>query len=425
MNFHIYFKIILVYFLQLVELKIIEISGSNLLRKLQNDGKFLIIYVTNGCHECNLAYSKFVAASQPFDREEIRFGRIQHTGLAATLEIDTFPSLIYFKANSYQTWLVLWILCYRDLQATLEIDTFPSLIYFKANSYQVNRAKIDITVDSIIQLISDVTKRDFIYMDKHYTVEINKANFDDTLDTPRQCKLLLLYTNENKDKVEWFDDLAELFKNDEKIMFARLDVHREGELKDRFKARAFPALYWYSDDEIPRKSMYGGRFDKIEIMAFITDKTGITRQQNGALPEGAGLLKEMDELIKANKNTIASGKKMKRIVQKAKEIMEYYDDKDMQEIAEYYVYLLEEVEYHEETSVIDDERYYLIRELVDPKGPRQRELLLKKQNVVRQFFDIMGDQLLKRNSKQSPIVKAKEPRPHKHHHEKIHRHEEL
>lgn len=391
MNFHIYFKIILVYFLQLVELKIIEISGSNLLRKLQNDGKFLIIYVTNGCHECNLAYSKFVAASQPFDREEIRFGRIQHTGLAATLEIDTFPSLIYFKANSYQ----------------------------------VNRAKIDITVDSIIQLISDVTKRDFIYMDKHYTVEINKANFDDTLDTPRQCKLLLLYTNENKDKVEWFDDLAELFKNDDKIMFARLDVHREGELKDRFKARAFPALYWYSDDEIPRKSMYGGRFDKIEIMAFITDKTGITRQQNGALPEGAGLLKEMDELIKANKNTIASGKKMKRIVQKAKEIMEYYDDKDMQEIAEYYVYLLEEVEYHEETSVIDDERYYLIRELVDPKGPRQRELLLKKQNVVRQFFDIMGDQLLKRNSKQSPIVKAKEPRPHKHHHEKIHRHEEL
>ncbi|VDH89872.1 protein disulfide-isomerase A6 [Mytilus galloprovincialis] len=363
----------------------------NRLKVLQNDGKFLIIYVTNGCHECNLAYSKFVAASQPFDREEIRFGRIQHTGLAATLEIDTFPSLIYFKANSYQ----------------------------------VNRAKIDITVDSIIQLISDVTKRDFIYMDKHYTVEVNKANFDDTLNTPRQCKLLLLYTNENKDKVEWFDDLAELFKNDDKIMFARLNVHREGELKDRFKARAFPALYWYSDDEIPRKSMYGGRFDKIEIMAFIADKTGITRQQNGALPEGAGLLKEMDELIKANKNTIASGKKMKKIVQKAKEFLEYYDDRDMQEIAEYYVYLLEEVEYHEETSVIDDERYYLIRELVDPKGPRQRELLLKKQNVVRQFFDIMGDKLLKRNSKQSPIVKAKEPRPHNHHHDKIHRHEEL
>ncbi|VDI41149.1 Hypothetical predicted protein [Mytilus galloprovincialis] len=171
--------------------------------------------------------------------------------------------------------------------------------------------------------------------------------------------------------------------------------------------------------------MYGGRFDKIEIMAFIADKTGITRQQNGALPEGAGLLKEMDELIKANKNTIASGKKMKKIVQKAKEFLEYYDDRDMQEIAEYYVYLLEEVEYHEETSVIDDERYYLIRELVDPKGPRQRELLLKKQNVVRQFFDIMGDKLLKRNSKQSPIVKAKEPRPHNHNHDKIHRHEEL
>ncbi|CAG2252862.1 unnamed protein product [Mytilus edulis] len=362
----------LITMLAVVDLKIIEISGSNLLRKLQNDGKFLIIYVTNGCHECNLAYSKFVAASQPFDREEIRFGRIAHTGLAATLEIDTFPSLIYFKANSYQ----------------------------------VNRAKIDITVDSIIQLISDVTKRDFIYMDKHYTVEVNKANFDDTLNTPRQCKLLLLYTNENKDKVEWFDDLAELFKNDDKIMFARLDVHRDGELKDRFKARAFPALYWYSDDEIPRKSI----------------------QHNGALPEGAGLLKEMDELIKANKNTIASGKKMKKIVQKAKEFMEYYDDKDMQEIAEYYVYLLEEVEYHEETSVIDDERYYLIRELVDRKwnkGPRQRELLLKKQNVVRQFFDIMGDKLLKRNSKQSPIVKAKEPRPHNHHHDKIHRHEEL
>ncbi|CAG2252876.1 unnamed protein product [Mytilus edulis] len=321
--------------LAVVELKIIEVSGSNLLRKLQNDGKFLIIYVTNGCHECNLAYSKFVAASQPFDREEIRFGRIQHTGLAATLEIDTFPSLIYFKANSYQ------VNSHNMVYPTKEYKNIETEI----NSQYTG--KIDITVDSIIQLISDVTKRDFIYMDKHYTVEVNKANFDDTLNTPRQCKLLLLYTNENKDKVEWFDDLAELFKNDDKIMFARLDVHRDGELKDRFKARAFPALYWYSDDEIPRKSMYGGRFDKIEIMAFIADKTGITRQHNGALPEGIKMISKLSmNILRVSVTNLAVTSMIKSIA----------------------------------------------------KGPRQRELLLKKQNVVRQFFDIMGDKLLKRKS---------------------------
>lgn len=28
---------------------------------------------------------------------------------------------------------------------------------------------------------------------------------------------LNLYVLENKDKVEWFDDLAELFKNDDKV----------------------------------------------------------------------------------------------------------------------------------------------------------------------------------------------------------------
>ena len=53
----------------------------------------------------------------------------------------------------------------------------------------------------------------------------------------------------------------------------------------RFQAKKFPALYWFSDDEIPQKSLYGGRFDKVEMMAFITDKTGIRRLPDGSLPE--------------------------------------------------------------------------------------------------------------------------------------------
>jgi thioredoxin-related protein len=41
-----------------------------------------------------------VSASQTFDSQEITFGRIQHVGLAENLDVETFPTLIYYKANS-------------------------------------------------------------------------------------------------------------------------------------------------------------------------------------------------------------------------------------------------------------------------------------------------------------------------------------
>jgi hypothetical protein len=50
-------------------------------------------------------------------------------------------------------------------------------------------------------------------------------------------------------------------------------------------AKNFPVMYWYSNDEIPQKSMYGGRFDKIELMGFVADKTGIKRERDGSLPD--------------------------------------------------------------------------------------------------------------------------------------------
>lgn len=385
----IYLGIVLIFYLQCAESKIEEVTGSNI-QQLQNRGKFMMIFVTkSGCEECRLVYSKFVAASQPFDPDEIMFGRIQHVGLASQLEVETFPSLIYFKANSKVA----------------------------------NRARIDVTVESIIQFISDVTGKDFIYMDKHFTVELTQGNFDEILQTPRQYKLVLLYTNENKDKVEWFDNFAEMYKNDDKVIFCRLDVYLEGNLRGRFKAKVFPALYWYSNDEIPQKSMYGGRFDEIELKGFISDKTGIKREKDGTLPENAGILKDFEDLIRANQHKIAKANDMKEVVKKAKDIAEYYNDK---EIANYYVYLLEEVEWHEDTSVIDDERYYLIQDLTKELGPKQREFILKKQSVVRGIMDILGSNMLKRNAKESPIVKKREPRPHVHEHkEQIHRHEEL
>lgn len=379
--------IILVYFFKFAESKIVEVTGSNI-QKLQNEGKFLMIFVTKGdCEECRQVYSKFVSASQTFDSQEITFGRIQHVGLAANLDVETFPTLIYYKANSKM----------------------------------VKRARIDITVESIVQFISDVTGKDFTYMDKHFTVELTQGNFDEILKTPRQYKLVLLYTPEDKDKVEWFDDIAELYKNDDNIIFCRLDTYMEGNLRGRFMAKKFPVMYWYSNDEITQKSLYGGRFDKIELMGFVADKTGVKREKDGSLPHSAGVLKDFEKLIRSNLNKIAKAKELKPIVQKAKDIAEYYEEKEM---ANYYVYLLEEIAWHEVTSVIDDERYYILQELSKENGPKQTELLHKKHNVVKGIMKIFGSKLLMRNSKESPIIMKKEPRPHIHQ-ETIHQHEEL
>jgi hypothetical protein len=73
------------------------LTWSLFLAEIYNISLF-ILYVD--CEECRQVYSKFVSASQTFDSQEITFGRIQHVGLAENLDVETFPTLIYYKANS-------------------------------------------------------------------------------------------------------------------------------------------------------------------------------------------------------------------------------------------------------------------------------------------------------------------------------------
>lgn len=351
---------------------VVDVSYKNLdkVRKAEPFSVFLI--VTKNCEKCRLLYPKFVAASQAFKGDtSVLFGRVKDTKLTSEWEVTSFPSLVFFE---------------------------------KGGKHPMKH-RGDITVDTVTEFVSRALGRDSATVRRHYTTELTTTNFYEILGIPRQFKFLLLYKQEHEEEVARIEKYAEIFKNEDSIIFLRLDVLREPNLAEQFETRQYPSLYWYPDDERPEKARYGGKMDDTQILEFIKDQTGIQRTKSGALVENAGRLADLDRLISEQIHFIEKVRNMDLVITEAKRRSKYHK----QDLAKYYIFLLKEIKKAKSIDILDDERAAINRALSEDPGPKSSEALIKMRNIIYAFVDATGKDLHK-NTAESKFVVNREAR---------------
>ncbi|XP_033755004.1 protein disulfide isomerase-like 2-1 [Pecten maximus] len=366
---------ILLCFLTLASGHVLNITEKNI-HSLLDKKKFLLVLVTKSkCTPCNRIFPKFWAASQSYNQDVI-FGRMRSKALALKYKVDVFPTLGYFEAGK---------------QVFTKFDG-------------------DITVDTIVDLIANKLGTDFAYVMKQYSTRLDSYNFHGIISSQGLKAMVLLYDNSD-DYYNKFQELARIFKNDEEVAFLHLDVRAEPELRKEFVVVVFPTLYWVENGVNPTKKRYGGTIEKLEFMGFIEDYAGVSRAKDGTLPPKAGRIVDFDSLFADHIETIRNAKRMSELLVEAKDIAKNHKKN---ELADYYIYLLELIDHHGKVEAIQEERMTVLKALAntdETTWPRTVEYLTKRKNILTQLVDELGRALFKKNKYQSEFVNVQDIKP--------------
>ncbi|XP_060075216.1 uncharacterized protein LOC132554902 [Ylistrum balloti] len=374
-------SLLLVCFLSVVSGHVLNITEKNI-HSLLDKKKFLLVLVTKSkCTPCGLVFPKFWSASQSYEQDVI-FGRMRSKALA-------------LKYN---------------------VDVFPTIGYFEAGKQQFTKFEGDITVDTIVNLISNKLGTDSEDVIKEYSTRLDSYNYHEIISTWGLKAMILLYDNSkwsNDDTFEKFKELARIFRNDDEVSFLHFDVRTEPELRKQFVTVAFPSLFWIENGDKQVKKRYGGSMRKLEFMGFVEDRTGVSRSKDGSLPSKAGRISDFDNLIADNIEVIRKATQMSELLVAAKDIAKKYE---MNEFADYYIYLLEFVEHHGKVDTLDEERMAVLKALAytdEVTFPKTVEYFTKRKNILNQLVDELGKAVFKKNKYQSEFVHVQDIKPKK------------
>lgn len=313
------------------------------------------------CIDCRLLYPKFITAAQTFeDNNDIIFGRVSDKVL-----VDMF-----------------------------EVDSFPEIVYYEFGSAIPRRYRGDITANAVEELVVEVMPGNFDKLKRHYSVEITVSNFQEILNNSHQYRLVMLHKHDDEEDIESFEELAKTYDNEQDLVIARIDVDQQKHLRREFGSLDYPSFYWYQKGEVKKRKRYGGEMVLNQMIQFVNKQTGFQRLSGGALGHKAGLIKQMDEIIKLHIKDIYEIKYLDTIISLMNKALIKIDERD-RELAQYYIHCVQEINEDKTVDSLGEERNRLFRRMdEDNVGPVKRDVLWKKTNIINKIIDLLGLHLM-------------------------------
>ncbi|KAL3860132.1 hypothetical protein ACJMK2_010297 [Sinanodonta woodiana] len=352
--------------LQAVVGEVLQVDKSNF-DQLIKKGTSAIFYVTQkDCKLCKRIYYKFLAASQVLEsNKDIVFAKTDDPTVLDVFKLKQFPGIAYYEFGS----------------------AIPK-------SYDG-----DITTDTIIDIVIKAMRGDFSHLKRRYTVELTSKDLSGFTEAGGLYKFIMLYDHVQDDEVQDFEEVAEIYKNEYKILFGRVNVKEDKETLNKFHAETFPALYWFSKDSKDKQKRFGGEINVDSLLNFIGEKTGLKRLKGGYLHRQAGVLKPFDELIEKHIQTIYDGSDLKHVVDEAEKLAK--KGKKEKDLANYYVDILKKIDDSKTVDVLGEERNRINRRMENGNvGPLGKERLTLKKNIVNKMIDSIGMYLITKISGQ-------------------------
>ncbi|XP_028794698.1 probable protein disulfide-isomerase A6, partial [Neltuma alba] len=94
-----------------------------------------------------------------------------------------------------------------------------------------------------------------------------------------------------------YEKVAAAFKMEEEVVIANLDADKYKDLAAKNDVKAFPTLKFFPKSK-KAGEVYGGGRDLNDIVAFLNDKCGTSRDREGRLTSKAGIVESLDALVK-------------------------------------------------------------------------------------------------------------------------------
>jgi len=188
-----------------------------------------------------------------------------------------------------------------DLAAKFDVKGYPTIKFFEKGSTEAQDYHGGRTADTIVSWVNEKTgtSRKLKAVPTAVTV-LTDDNFD-SLALGSKGALVEFYApwcGHCKSLAPKYEELAKVFSGDSDVVIGKVDATEYGDLANRFEVQGYPTLKWFPAGSAEAES-YDGARELEDLVAFVNEKSGTARNDDGSLKPSAGRVKDIDALIAA------------------------------------------------------------------------------------------------------------------------------
>jgi len=230
---------------------------------------------------------------------------------------------------------------HRDLGSRFEVHGFPTLKYFpkstKPKPYEGGR-----TADDIISWINkEAGTNAKVKKAASFVNVLDPSNFDSIALNPAKFALVEFYApwcGHCKHLAPIYEKLAAVFANEPNVVIANVDADKHSELGRKYDVSGFPTIKFFGKDN--KIEDYEAGRELSDFVAYINEKVGTQRKDDGKLHSNAGTFPALNTLASKFFSTQESARQ--EIIKEANTFVKTLSE-EAQKLATYYVKVMETI----------------------------------------------------------------------------------
>ncbi|KAL0375815.1 UNVERIFIED_CONTAM: protein disulfide-isomerase like 2-1 [Sesamum calycinum] len=181
---------------------------------------------------------------------------------------------------------------HKSLCSKYGVSGYPTLKWFPAGSLEPKKYDGARTAEALAAYVNIEGGTNVkIVAPPSNVVVLTSDNFDEIVnDEKKMC-------GHCKNLAPTYEKVAAAFKLDEDVVIANLDADQYKDLAEKHGVSGYPTLKFFPKNNKAGEDYDGGR-DLDDFVTFINEKCGTNRDANGQLTSKAGILEDVNKLVK-------------------------------------------------------------------------------------------------------------------------------
>ncbi|KAJ0513857.1 putative protein disulfide-isomerase [Helianthus annuus] len=261
----------LVFFLSPAAADVVVLTEDNFEKEVGQDRGALVEFYAPWCGHCKKLAPEYEKLGASFKKSKsVLIGKVdcdEHKSICTKYGVSGYPTIQWFPKGSLEP---------KKYEGARTAEALVEFVNLEGGT----NVKIATVPSSVVVLNSD--------------------NFDEVVLDGKKDVLVEFYApwcGHCKSLAPTYESLAAAFKNEEDVVIANLDADNYKDIGEKYGVSGFPTIKFFPKNNKDGEDYEGGR-DIDSFVTFINEKCGTSRDAKGQLTSNAGLVKELDTLVK-------------------------------------------------------------------------------------------------------------------------------
>ncbi|VVA26313.1 Hypothetical predicted protein [Prunus dulcis] len=250
---------------------VVVLTEENFESHVGQDRAALVEFYAPWCGHCKKLAPEYEKLGSSFKKaKSILIGKVdcdEHKGVCSKYGVSGYPTIQWFPKGSLEP---------KKYEGGRTAEALAEFV----NKEGGTNVKISATPSNVAVLTQD---------------NFNEFVLDETKDV--LVEFYAPWCGHCKSLAPTYEKVATAFKLEEGVVIANLDADKYKDLAEKYGVSGFPTLKFFPKNNKEGEE-YGGGRDLEDFVDFINEKSGTSRDGKGQLTSKAGVLANLDDLVK-------------------------------------------------------------------------------------------------------------------------------